>query len=63
MRWLLVMILALLIFSWAGDALKKIGLGKLPGDIDVTVFGKRIFLPLASALVLSFLATGLSLLI
>lgn len=55
-RWLLVIFLALLIFNGLATWLEKIGLGRLPGDLRFTVFGKTIFLPIASTVLLSVLA-------
>jgi hypothetical protein len=55
-RWLIVVFLALLIFSGLRPWLEKIGLGKLPGDFRFRLFGREFFVPLASSLVLSFIA-------
>jgi hypothetical protein len=33
--------------------LEKMGVGRLPGDIKFTLFGKTIFLPFASTILLS----------
>jgi hypothetical protein len=55
-RWLIVIFLALLIFSGLHRWLEKIGLGKLPGDFRFRLFGRNFFIPLASSVLLSFLA-------
>jgi hypothetical protein len=55
-RWLIVVFLALLIFSGLHRWLEKIGLGKLPGDFRFRLFGREFFVPLASSVLLSFLA-------
>ncbi|MDH5540809.1 MAG: DUF2905 domain-containing protein [Rhizobacter sp.] len=55
-RWLIVIFLALLIFGGLHRWLEKIGLGKLPGDFRFRLFGRNIFIPLASSVLLSFLA-------
>ncbi len=57
MRWLLLFFLALLLASGLPNWMRKIGLGRLPGDICLQVFGREVRVPLASALVLSLLAT------
>lgn len=57
MRWLLLFFLALLLASGMPDWMRKIGLGRLPGDIRLSVFGREVRVPLASALLLSLLAT------
>lgn len=63
MRWLLVFVLASLVFSGLRGWLGKIGLGKLPGDFSFRLGGREWFLPLASSLVLSLLAMGIGLLV
>ena len=55
-RWLMVIFLALLIFSGLHRWLEKIGLGKLPGDFRFKLFGREFFVPLTSSVLLSFLA-------
>ena len=56
LRWLLVLLIALLLFSFLGKWLEKIGLGKLPGDFRFRIFGKEFFIPLTSSVLLSFVA-------
>lgn len=56
MRWLLVFLLACLLFNGLQGWLKKIGLGKLPGDFSFRVRGREWYVPLASSVVLSVLA-------
>jgi Protein of unknown function (DUF2905) len=55
-RWLVVVFLALLIFSGLHRWLEKIGLGKLPGDFRFRLFGREFFVPLTSSVLLSFVA-------
>ncbi|MDR0224995.1 MAG: DUF2905 domain-containing protein [Burkholderiaceae bacterium] len=55
-RWLLVIFLALLLFNGLHAWLQRIGLGRLPGDLRFRIFGREIFLPLASTVVLSLVA-------
>jgi len=55
-RWLLVVFIALLLFSGLRPWLEKLGLGKLPGDFRFRLFGREWFIPLASSVVLSLLA-------
>lgn len=57
MRWMIIFLLVFLIFNRAGAWLTKIGLGRLPGDLRFQVFGREIFIPLASSVVLTVLAT------
>ncbi len=59
-RWLIVVFIALLLFSGLKPWLEKIGLGKLPGDFRFRLFGREFFIPLASSVVLSLLALAVS---
>ena len=54
LRWVLVILLALVLISWAQPLLQRLGLGRLPGDFRFRLFGREWFIPLASTLVLSF---------
>ena len=56
MRWLLVFLLAFLVFNGLSAWLRKIGLGKLPGDFSFRLGGRDWYVPLASSLLLSLLA-------
>ena len=56
-RWMLVIFLALLLISWATPLLRKLGLGRLPGDFHFRAFGREWFIPLASTVLLSLLAS------
>ena len=59
-RWLIVVFLALLLLNGVSALLRKIGLGRLPGDFEITIFGKKIWLPIASTVVLSMLAAAVA---
>ena len=59
-RWLIVVFLALVLFSGLRPWLEKIGLGKLPGDFRFRLGGRDWFIPLTSSVVLSLLAMGIS---
>ena len=59
-RWLIVVFLALLLFSGLRPWLEKLGLGKLPGDFRFRLFGREWFIPFASSIVLSLLAMGIA---
>jgi hypothetical protein len=52
-RWFLAIFVGLIVLSAALPWLEKIGLGRLPGDIRFRLFGKNIFLPFASTVLLS----------
>ena len=59
-RWLIVVFLALILFSGLRPWLEKLGLGKLPGDFRFRLFGRERFVPFASSVVLSLLAMAVS---
>jgi hypothetical protein len=59
-RWLIVVLLLLVVFNGAMPWLRRLGVGRLPGDLRFRLFGKEIFLPFASTILLSLLAAGLS---
>jgi hypothetical protein len=63
MRWLLVFLLACLVFNGLRGWLAKVGLGRLPGDFSFRLGGREWYVPLASALILSLLAMGVGLLL
>ena len=54
-RWLVIVFLALLVFSGLRPWLEKIGLGKLPGDFRFRIFGREFFIPLTSSVVIAFI--------
>ena len=56
LRWLFVILLALLIFSGLRPWLEKLGMGRMPGDFRFRLFGREWFIPLASSVLLSFVA-------
>ena len=62
-RWFLVVFLALMLISWLTPFLRRLGFGKLPGDLHFRLFGREWFVPLASTLLLSMLAAGIARLI
>jgi hypothetical protein len=63
MRWLLVFLVACLVFNGLQGWLRKIGLGKLPGDFSLRIGGRDWYVPLASSVVLSVLGMLIGLLI
>ncbi len=56
MRWLIVFLLAFLIFNGLRGWLTRIGLGRLPGDFSFRLRGREWYVPLASSLLLSLIA-------
>jgi hypothetical protein len=56
MRWLLVFLLACIVFNGLKGWLGRIGLGRLPGDFSLRFRGREWYFPVASSLLLTFLA-------
>lgn len=63
MRWLLVFLLACLLFNVLQGWMAKVGLGRLPGDFRFRLGGREWFVPLTSSVVLTVLASVIGLLI
>ena len=59
MRWLLVFLVSLILFNGLATWLRRIGLGRLPGDFTLRWRGRELHVPLASSLVLSFIAMAI----
>ena len=60
MRWLLVFLLAFVLFNGLAGWLRKVGLGRLPGDFSFRFRGREYFVPLASSLLLSLVAMAVA---
>ena len=63
MRWLIVFLLACVVFNGLRGWLQKIGLGRLPGDFSFKLLGREWYVPLASSVVLTVLMMGIGLFI
>ena len=55
-KWLITLVLALVLFAGLTPLLRRMGLGRLPGDVRVRLRGKDYSLPIASTVLLSLLA-------
>jgi len=55
-RWLLVVFLALIVFSALGPWLEKLGIGRLPGDLRFRIRGREWNLPFGSSVLLGLIA-------
>ena len=56
MKWLLATAIALFLFSGAMPWLRRLGIGRLPGDFNFRLFGCEWSIPLMSTIVLSLAA-------
>ena len=57
LKWLLVLVVAIVIISLATPWLSRRGLGRLPGDVTVRWRGRPIYIPITSTILLSLLLT------
>jgi hypothetical protein len=57
MRWFIAILLAMVLIQALTPWLRKIGLGRLPGDFSFRLRGREWHFPLGSTVVLSFLVT------
>ncbi|MEY4021102.1 MAG: hypothetical protein RI960_114 [Pseudomonadota bacterium] len=59
-RWLVIIFLVLMVFSSLLPWLERLGIGCLPGDVRFSLFGKKIFLPFASTILISLFVALIS---
>lgn len=59
-RWLIVVFLVLFLINWFTPALRKLGFGRLPGDLRFKLFGRDFHLPVATTVLVSMCAALLS---
>ena len=55
LKWLLVTVLALILFSGLQPLLRRFGCGRLPGDLELKLGKRSLWLPLGSTVLLSLL--------
>lgn len=60
MKWLIATAVALVLFSGAMPFLRKIGIGRLPGDFHFRLFGREWSIPLTSTILLSLVAAAVA---
>jgi hypothetical protein len=56
-RWLIVVVLALLLMSGLSPWLRRFGFGRLPGDFEFRALGREWQLPIGSTVLLSMIAS------
>ena len=59
-RWLVIIFLVLMVFSSLLPWLEKLGIGRLPGDVRFSLFGKKIFLPFATTILIALFVALIS---
>ena len=57
LKWVLMLIIALIVLTVLAPWLSKFGLGRLPGDVTVRYKGKLYYLPFTSTVLLSLALT------
>lgn len=57
LKWLLTLVIALLILGFATPWLRRAGLGRMPGDIDIERGGRQYSFPVGSTVLLSLIAS------
>lgn len=55
LRWIILLVVTLLVFDALQPWLRRIGLGRLPGDVEFRFAGRTRVLPIGSAVLLSVL--------
>jgi hypothetical protein len=59
-KWLIATAVALFLFSGAMPFLRKLGIGRLPGDFHFRLFGREWSIPLTSTILLSLVAAAVA---
>lgn len=59
-RWLIVIFVALLVINASTSWFKKIGFGRLPGDLNFKLFGREFSLPFTTTIILSLVAAAIA---
>jgi hypothetical protein len=57
LKWLLTLVIAVLAMGAFTPLLRRIGLGRMPGDITIERGGRQYFFPIGSTVMLSLLAS------
>ena len=57
LKWVLVLVIALIVLTALAPWLSRFGLGRLPGDLTVRYKGRLYYLPLTSTVLLSLALT------
>lgn len=57
LKWILVLVVAVVVLSLFAPQLGRLGLGRLPGDITVRFRGRLVYLPITSTVLISLALT------
>ncbi len=58
-RWMLLVFILLVLVNSTTGVIRKIGLGRLPGDFTFRLLGREVFIPFASAVLVTVTLFGL----
>jgi hypothetical protein len=59
-KWFISIVIALILFSGAMPFLRRLGIGRLPGDFNFRLFGRDWSIPLTSTILLSLAAAAIA---
>jgi hypothetical protein len=59
-RWLFAIFIILLLVNAVTPWFRKIGFGRLPGDVNFKLFGREFNLPFTTTILLSLAAAGIA---
>lgn len=54
-RWMLLIFIFLVLLNAATGIIRKVGLGRLPGDFNFRLMGREVFIPFASSVLVTVL--------
>ncbi len=57
LKWLITLLVVLFALGLLRPVLVKLGLGRLPGDLEVQHRGRKFYVPLATSVIFSVLIT------
>ncbi len=57
LKWLITLLVVLFALGLLRTVLVKLGLGRLPGDLEVQHRGRKFYVPLATSVIFSVLIT------
>ena len=58
-RWMLLMFIVLMLVNSTTGVIRKVGLGRLPGDFTFRLLGREVFIPIASTVLVTVLLFSL----
>jgi hypothetical protein len=58
LKWVLVVVVAVVVLSFFAPQFAKLGFGRLPGDITVRFRGRLVYLPITTTVLISLALTA-----